>query len=90
MKGNKSNFLYIHGIQYIQSDLNENDNNKNENIFINKYIDNKYNNKQSYYLTTKNPWNNNSVFEDKDRNNINKKIIKNIKKVHLKNEIINI
>ena len=85
----KQFFDILHGIHYNQSDLNDNDNNKNENNIINKYIDNKYNNKKSYYLTTKNPWNNNSIFEEKDRNIIDKKIKKNVKEAHLRNEIIN-
>ena len=86
----KQFFDILHGIHYNPSDYNEDENNnKSVNKFIINNRNNKFDNKHSYYLTTKNPWNNNSVFEDKDRNDIDKKIKKNIKEVKLTNAIIN-
>ena len=86
----KQFFDILHGIHYNGSDYND-ENNKSAKSYKNKNIkiNNKYNNKQSYYLTAKNPWNNSSVFDDKDKNDINKKIMENIKEVKLKNEMIN-
>ena len=90
----KQFFDILHGIHYHASEYNENDkdnNNDNEKKLKNDlYINNnKYNDKHSYYLTTKNPWNNNSVFEEKDRNIIDKKIKQSIKIAQIRNENIN-
>jgi hypothetical protein len=87
----KQFFDILHGIHYNGSDYND-ENNKSSKSYIiknrnNKY--NKYNDKKSYYLTAKNPWNNSSVFDDRDKNVINKKIMENIKEVKKRNEIIN-
>lgn len=85
----KQFFDILHGIHYNPSDYKENKNNKSFKNSQKDFNNNKYNNKSSYYLTTKNPWNNNSVFDEKDRNDINLKIKENIKEVHAKNIIIN-
>ena len=88
----KQFFDILHGIYYNASEYNENDkDNDNENNKSKKnfYINNKYNNKHSYYLTTKNPWNHNSVFDVKDRKSIDKKIKQNIKIAQMTNENIN-
>jgi hypothetical protein len=87
----KQFFDILHGIHYNGSDYND-ENNKSSKSYIiknrnNKY--NKYNDKKSYYLTAKNPWNNSSVFDDRDKKVINKKIMENIKEVKKRNEIIN-
>ena len=88
----KQFFDILHGIYYNASEYNENDkDNDNENNKSKKnfYNNNKYNNKHSYYLTTKNPWNHNSVFDVKDRKSIDKKIKQNIKIAQMTNENIN-
>ena len=84
----KQFFDILHGIHYNGSDYID-ENNKSSKSYLIKNRNNKYNDKISYYLTAKNPWNNSSVFDDRDKNDINKKIMENIKEVKKKNEIIN-
>ena len=85
----KQFFDILHGIHYNSSEYNDNEKNKSSDNYIKINNNNKYNNKRSYYLNTRIPWNNNSVFEEKDRNNIDKLITENIKEANIKNEIIN-
>ena len=84
----KQFFDILHGIHYNSSENDEIENNKSTKNFILNNMNNKYNDKKSYYLNTKIPWNNNSVFDNKDRNDLNKKIKDNIKEVRIKNEIL--
>ena len=83
----KKFFDILHGLHYNSSKKDEIEINKSAKNDMKNNMNNKYENK-SYYLSTKMPWNNNSVFDDKDRNDLNKKIKENIKKVRIKNEII--
>ena len=80
----KEFFDMIHGIYYDKS-------NKRENIKIKlrKNIHDKYDDKYSYYLNNQNPWNNDSVFDVKDKKNNEQKILKNIIITKKKNELIN-
>ena len=80
----KEFFDMIHGIYYDKS-------NKKENIKIKlrKNIHDKYDDKYSYYLNNQNPWNNDSVFDVKDKKNNEQKILKNIIITKKKNELIN-
>ena len=80
----KEFFDLLHGIYFDNSTKREN------NIIKLKenYYD-KYNNKNSYYLNTQNPWNNSSIFDNKDKKNNEKKILKNIIIAKKKNELIN-
>ena len=84
----KQFFDILHGLHYNPSDYNDSEN-KSAKKYIKNNRNNKFDNKYSYYLTAKNPWNNNSVFDNRDRNVIDKKIIENIKEVKIKNDIIN-
>ena len=61
----------------------------NNVIKLKKNVNDKYNNKRSYYLNVKNPWNNDSVFDEKDKKINEKKILKNIIITKQKNELIN-
>ena len=83
----KKFFDILHGLHYNSSKKDEIEINKSAKNDMKNNMNNKYENK-SYYLSTKMPWNNNSVFDDKDRNDLNKKIKENIKNVRIKNEII--
>ena len=85
----KQFFDILHGIHYNSSEYNDNEKNKSSDNYIKIINNNKYNNKKSYYLTTKIPWNNNSILEEKERNNIDKLIKENVKIANIKNEIIN-
>ena len=78
------NRIHYNGSDYID------ENNKSSKSNLLKNRNNKYNDKVSYYLTAKNPWNNSSVFDDRDKNDINKKITENIKEVKKKNFLWNI
>ena len=80
----KEFFDMINGIYYDKS-------NKRENIKIKlrKNIHDKYDDKYSYYLNNQNPWNNDSVFDVKDKKNNEQKILKNIIITKKKNELIN-
>ena len=57
----KQFFEIMHGIYYDKSGKRETD-----KIKLKKNIYDKYNDKNSYYLSTQNPWNNDSVFDLKD------------------------
>ena len=82
----KEFFDILHGIYYDNS-------NKRENIKIKLKLKNgiydKYDDKYSYYLNNQITWNNNSVFDVKDKKNNEQKILKNIIITNKKNEIIN-
>ena len=82
----KEFFDILHGIYYDNS-------NKKENIKIKLKLKNgiydKYDDKYSYYLNNQITWNNNSVFDVKDKKNNEQKILKNIIITNKKNEIIN-
>ena len=82
----KEFFDILHGIYYDNS-------NKRENIKIKLKLKNsihdKYDDKYSYYLNNQMTWNNNSVFDTKDKKNNEQKILKNIIITNKKNEIIN-
>ena len=82
----KEFFDILHGIYYDNS-------NKKENIKIKIKLKNgiydKYDDKYSYYLNNQITWNNNSVFDVKDKKNNEQKILKNIIITNKKNEIIN-
>lgn len=80
----KQFFEIMHGIYYDKSGKRETD-----KIKLKKNIYDKYNDKNSYYLSTQNPWNNDSVFDLKDKKNNEKKILKNIIITKKKNELIN-
>ena len=80
----KEFFDLMHGVYYDKSSKRE-----NIKIKITKNIYDKYNVKESYYLNTQIPWNNNSVFDIHDKKNNEKKILKNIKIAKKKNELIN-
>ena len=82
----KEFFDILHGIYYDNS-------NKRENIKIKLKLKNdiydKYDDKYSYYLNNQITWNNNSVFDVKDKKINEQKILKNIIITNKKNEIIN-
>ena len=80
----KQYFDMMHGIFYDKTSKREYNMNKLKNNIYDKY-----NNKNSYYLCTQNPWNNNSVFDVKDKKNNEKLILKNIIITKKKNELIN-
>lgn len=85
----KQFFDILHGIHYDPCDYIDNNDNKSQKSYIKKNSKSKYNSKNSYYLTAKNPWNNNSVFDIKDKKEIDKQIIKNVKEANKANELIN-
>ena len=80
----KQNFDLIHGLYYDKS--MKGDNNIKQ---MRKNFYDKYDNKNSYYLNTQNPWNNNSVFDLKDKKNNEKKLLKNIIITKKQNDLIN-
>ncbi len=88
-KQQKQFFDILHGIYYDASDYVDNKENKSQKSYIKNNNKSKYNSKNSYYLTAKNPWNNNSVFDTRDRKNMDKKIIINMKEAHKTNQLIN-
>jgi hypothetical protein len=88
-KQQKQFFDILHGIYYDASDYIDNKENKSQKSYIKNNNKSKYNSKNSYYLTAKTPWNNNSVFDTRDRKDIDKKIIINMKEAHKTNQLIN-
>ena len=80
----KQFFDLLHGIYYDKSSKRENNVIKLKKNFYDKYDD-----KNSYYLNTQHPWNNDSIFDIKDKKNNEKKILKNIIITRKKNELIN-
>ena len=86
----KQFFDLMHGIYYDKKANKENNNNKSFDNFKSKTKNyDKYNNKYSYYLNTDHPWNNNSIFNFKDKKINDHKIIGNIKIAKKTNELIN-
>ena len=79
----KQFFDLLHGIYYDKSSKGENNVIKLKKKFYDKYDD-----KNSYYLNTQHPWNNDSVFNIRDKKNNEKKILKNILITRKKNELI--
>ena len=80
----KKFFDLLHGIYYDKSTKRDNNIKQIKQNFYDKYND-----KKSYYLNNHNPWNNNSVFDIKDKKNNEKKILKNIIITKKKNNLIN-
>ena len=80
----KQFFDLLHGIYYNKTSKEENNNIKSV-----KKIYDKYDDKYSYYLNTQNPWNNDSVFNLKDKKINEKNILKNIILAKKKNKFIN-
>ena len=80
----KQFFDMMHGIYYDKSNKEE-----KVKIKLKKNIHDKYDDKYSYYLNTQNPWNNDCVFNVKDKKSNEQKILKNIIITNKKNKLIN-
>ena len=89
-RNSKKVFDILHGIHYDGSDNVDDKENKVVEHYIKNNSNNKYDPKFSYYLSTKNPWNNNAILENDDKKIINQKINENIKETHKINNFINI
>ena len=88
-KQEKQFFDILHGIHYEKSEIIDSNNNKSRKAYIKNISKSKYNSKNSYYLSTKIPWNSNSIFDIRDKKTIDKKLTINIEKVRKKNKSIN-
>ena len=88
-KQQKQFFDVLHGIHYEASEIIDRNNNKSRENYIKNNSNSKYNSKNSYYLTTKTPWNSNVIFDIRDKKTIDKKMTLNIEKVRKKNNSIN-
>ena len=88
-KQQKQFFDVLHGIHYESSEIIDSNNNKSRKNYLKNISKSKYNSKNSYYLTTKTPWNSNSIFDNRDKKTIDKKMTLNIEKVRRKNKSIN-